>query len=302
MSRRKGGFSELFFTTIMPKIYGIGASIVIVGALFKINHIEGAGIMLAIGLGVEAIIFFLSAFEPRHAEPDWSKVYPELAEEYDGPPVARARASVGSGESVTKKFDHMLESSKIGPELIESLGNGMKRLSDSVVKISSLGETVVATSEFTKNVNAASSSLVEVKKSYESTAASMNEMANVSKNTLSELTSASKNTIVELGNAGKTASQEISNAFKDTKEYHTQVQNMTKNLGALNAVYEMELQDANSHLKNMNKFYSNLTSVLESMAGAKKDTEQFKEEIGKLTSNLSSLNKVYGSMLTAMKS
>jgi gliding motility-associated protein GldL len=300
MSRKKGGFTELFYTTIMPKIYGIGASIVIVGALFKIQHIQGAGLMLGIGLGTEALIFFLSAFEPRHAEPDWSKVYPELAEEYEGPPVARNRGS--NGESVTKKLDHMLESSKIGPELIESLGLGMRKLSESAVKISSLGETAIATNEFTKNVNAASGSLLEVKKSYESTAASMNEMANVSKNTLNELTTASKSTIVELGNAGRSASQEISKAFKDTQEYHTQVQNMTKNLGALNAVYEMELQDANSHLKNMNKFYSNLTSVLESMAGAKKDTEQFKEEIGKLTTNLSSLNKVYGSMLTAMKS
>lgn len=299
MSRKKGGFTELFYTTIMPKIYGIGAAIVIVGALFKIQHIPGAGIMLGIGLGTEAIIFFLSAFEPRHEDLDWSRVYPELAEDYEGTAVARTR---GNGESVTKKLDHMLESSKLGPELIESLGNGMRRLSDSVVKISSLGDTAMATNEFTKNVQAASGSLLEVKKSYESTAVSMNEMANASKNTLNELTSASKTTITELGNAGRSASQEISKAFADTKEYHSQVQAMTKNLGALNAVYELELQDANSHLKNMNKFYSNLTSVLESMSGAKKDTEQFKEEISKLTSNLSSLNKVYGSMLTAMKS
>jgi gliding motility-associated protein GldL len=64
----------------------------------------------------------------------------------------------------------------------------------------------------------------------------------------------------------------------------------------------MELQDVNSHLKAMNKFYSNLTTALESMANATKDTEQFKDEINKLTNNLASLNKVYGSMLTAMKS
>lgn len=299
MSRKKGGFAELFYTTIMPKIYGIGASVVIVGALFKIQHIQGAGIMLGIGLGTEALIFFLSAFEPRHAEPDWSKVYPELAEEYEGPPASRSRSN---GESVTKKLDHMLESSKIGPELIESLGMGMRKLSDSVVKMSSLGDTAIATNEFTKNVHLASNSLLEVKKSYEQTASSMSEMAVASKNTLTELTAASKNTIVELGNAGKAASQEINNAFKDTQQYHVQLQNVTKNLGALNAIYELELQDSNSHLKNMNKFYSNLTSVLESMIEAKKDTEQFKDEISKLTSNLSSLNRVYGSMLTAMKS
>lgn len=299
MSRKKGGFSELLYSKIMPKIYGIGASVVIVGALFKINHYEGAGIMLGVGLGVEAMIFFLSAFEPRHAEPDWSKVYPELAEEYSGAPVARRSSN---GESVTKKLDHMLESSKVGPELIESLGNGMRRLSDSVVKISSLGDTAVVANDFTKNVQAASGAMVEVKKSYEGVAHSMTEMTNVSKNAVNEMASASRNAVAELGNASKSASQEITSAFKSTQEYQAQVQNVTKNLGALNAVYEMELQDSNSHLKQMNKFYANLASALESMAGATKDTQQFKEEIGRLTSNLSSLNKVYGSMLTAMKS
>ena len=68
--QKKGGFAELLFKTIMPKVYGIGAAVVIVGALFKIQHYPGAGVMLGIGLGVEAVIFFLSAFEPPHAEPD----------------------------------------------------------------------------------------------------------------------------------------------------------------------------------------------------------------------------------------
>ena len=68
MSAKKGGFKELLFSTIMPKVYGIGAAVVIVGAMFKILHLPGASEMLTIGLTVEAIIFFLSAFEPQHAE------------------------------------------------------------------------------------------------------------------------------------------------------------------------------------------------------------------------------------------
>jgi len=85
MAKKKGGFGTLLYETIMPKIYGIGAADVIVGALFKIEHWNGANDMLIIGLGTEAVIFFLSAFEPKHAEVDWSKVYPELSEEYEGP-------------------------------------------------------------------------------------------------------------------------------------------------------------------------------------------------------------------------
>ena len=65
--------------SFMAKFYGIGASIVIIGALFKIQHWTGAGLMLAVGLCTEAVIFFFSAFEPLHEEVDWTLVYPELA-------------------------------------------------------------------------------------------------------------------------------------------------------------------------------------------------------------------------------
>jgi gliding motility-associated protein GldL len=98
-----------------------------------------------------------------------------------------------------------------------------------------------------------------------------------------------------------TAMTEMANASKDAKEYHSQVQSVTKNLSALNAVYEMELQDANTHLKAMQKFYSNIGTAMESIAQAGKDTEQFKGELSKLTTNITQLNKVYGNMLTAMK-
>jgi gliding motility-associated protein GldL len=72
-------------------------------------------------------------------------------------------------------------------------------------------------------------------------------------------------------------------------------------MGALNAVYELELQDTNKHLKAMNSFYSNLSSAMNDMSEASKDTQHFKEELNKLTNNLTSLNSVYGSMLSAMK-
>ena len=67
------------YKQFMAKLYGIGASLVILGALFKILHLQGAGIMLMIGMGTEAIIFFFSAFEPLHVEYNWALVYPELA-------------------------------------------------------------------------------------------------------------------------------------------------------------------------------------------------------------------------------
>lgn len=265
---KKGGFQELLFKTIMPKIYGIGAAIVIVGAMFKILHLPGAGAMLAIGLTTEAIIFFLSAFEPMHKEPDWAKVYPELADDYDGPSAAPRKVTSGSNTGVAAGMDKMLADAKVGPDLIKSLGDGMKNLADSAQKMAQLGDAAVATNDYAKNVRTASTSLVEMNKSY---AVSMQAMA------------------------------AMAEASKDTKEYHSQVQTVTKSLGALNAVYEMELKDAQSHVKSMNKFYSNLTQALDSMSDAGKETSAFQVELNQLTTNITSLNKVYGNMLSAMK-
>ncbi len=277
MSKR-GGFQELFYSSIMPKVYGIGAAIVILGAMFKLLHYPGAEIMLGLGLSIEAIIFFLSAFEPIKSEHDWSKVYPELSEDFEGAVGARVVKSKPQ-ESVTKKLDTMLESAKIGPELVDSLGRGMRHLSDTTSKLGKMGDAVLATNEYSDSVKSAATNINKMNQSYSDSVGSMIEMANVSKN----------------------ATAEMANASKDTKEYHTQVQSVTKNLGALNAVYEMELQDANQHIKAMNKFYTNLTQSLDSMAKATEDAESFKGEINKLTTNLSKLNNIYGGMINAMK-
>src|SRR5665811_1543407 len=112
------------YKNFMSKLYGIGAAVVIMGALFKITHMTGANEMLFVGLTTEAIIFFFSAFENPHVEPDWSLVYPELAGMYhDG--KAGSPGSIrktATGKTITQDLDDMLSKAKIGPELIESLG------------------------------------------------------------------------------------------------------------------------------------------------------------------------------------
>ncbi len=277
MSKR-GGFSELFFSSIMPKVYGIGAAVVILGAMFKLLHYPGAEVMLGLGLSTEAIIFFLSAFEPKKTEADWSKVYPELSEDYEGTGEGRAVKS-RSQESVTKKLDTMFESAKIGPELVDSLGRGMRNLSETTSRLGKMGDAALATNEYSHSVKAASANINKMNQSYAESVGSMVEMASVS----------------------KSATAQMANTTNDSKEYHNQVQSVTKNLGALNAVYEMELHDANQHIKTMNKFYTNLTQSFDSMVSATQDAESFKGEINKLTTNLSKLNNIYGGMINAMK-
>lgn len=116
----------------MPKIYGIGASIVIVGAMFKLLNWPGGALMLGIGLTTEAIIFFLSSFEPQEKELDWTKVYPELLDHYSRGAVApRSHA----GGAVVEKLDEMFSKAKIDGALVEKLAKDMYHLSDSVTHI-----------------------------------------------------------------------------------------------------------------------------------------------------------------------
>ena len=149
---------------VMAMAYGIGAAIVILGALFKILHLKGADFMLILGMGTEAFIFFLSAFEPLHEEWDWSLVYPELAGmEGDGKP---AKLAASSGDAVSQQLDKMLSEAKIGPELIEGLGTGLKSLSSNVSSMADLSGATVATKEYAENVHRANEQLVGMNSSY----------------------------------------------------------------------------------------------------------------------------------------
>jgi gliding motility-associated protein GldL len=152
----------------IAKLYGIGASVVILGALFKIQHWPLANFMLTLGLCTEAVIFFFSAFEPLHEEVDWSLVYPELAgmpEEGDElPSHGRYHGAVGGGGGgvgsvALAKFDEMLEKAEISPELFQKLGVGMTKLSESTANINVMGDISAASAKYMNSVNNATDSL-----------------------------------------------------------------------------------------------------------------------------------------------
>lgn len=261
----KGGFRKKFYEDIAPVITGLGAAVVILGALFKIQHYPGAGPMLIIGLGTEAVLFIMFAFAPKDIHYHWERVYPQLVDdEY----AYEDEEEAASNDGVVAKLGDMLSNAGVNETVVQKLGSGLQNLSDSVSKMSDLSNAAIATEQYAINAQHAANELKAVGKAYSDTAQAMSGMAS---------------------------------AASDAAEYHSQVQTITKNLGALNSVYELELQDADKHLKAMNKFYANLSSAMENMADASKDTEKFKKELSSLSTNLSSLNTVYGGMLTAMK-
>lgn len=259
---KKGGFREYFYEKLAPILTGVGASVVILGALFKIEHYPGASVMLVVGLGTEAVLFLMFAFAPIHKDPDWTRVYPQLAEDYAG-----AEAEDGN-TGVVESVNNMLERAKIDQQLVEKLGRGMNNLAETTSKITDLTQATVATKAYADNVKQAATQMGELNKSYGTTIQSMTAMAG---------------------------------AAADAQGYHAQVKNVTKNLTALNAVYELELQDGKKHIEAMNKFYTNLAAAMNNMTEASKETDQFRTQMSGLTKNLTTLNSVYGNMLSAMK-
>ena len=254
----------------MAKLYGFGAAVVIVGAMFKIQHWPGAGPMLVAGLSVEAIIFFFSAFEPPHEEVDWSLVYPELAGMHDedgAKDKTKHKALEEDTGSVTEQLDTMLEEAKIGPELIESLGTGLKSLSDQANKLTNITDATVATNEYVSSVRTAAQNVGELSSTYSKAAESL---------------------------MGLTVSNQEGASFGE------QLNKVSKNLTELNAIYELQLQGSKQHVQATSAFYDNLQVMMANLSESVEDTKKYRQEIAELSQNLQALNTVYGNMLTAM--
>lgn len=264
----------------MAKLYGLGASVVIVGALFKIQHWPLAGILLTVGLLTEATIFFFSAFEPLHEEPDWTLVYPELAGigEEGTSSHGRAVGGGGAGSAALAKFDEMLVNSDITPDLFQKLGTGMKKLSDATVAFSGMGDAASASTEYIRSVKNASESLGKLNDTYQETAGVIKESNNSYRNIADSLA------VVE----------------SSGKSYQHQIEALNKNLSALNAVYELQLRNSNEHVKETETIYKGLQGMVKDLSDSAGDTKKYRDQIVALNENLSALNNVYGNMLAAM--
>ena len=265
----------------MAKLYGLGASVVIVGALFKIQHWPAAGLLLTIGLLTEAAIFFFSAFEPLHEEPDWTLVYPELAGIGEDTGSSQARGAVGgggAGSAALAKFDEMLVNADITPDLFQKLGTGMRRLSEATTAFSGMGDAASVSSDYVKSVRNANESLNNLNESYKETAGVIRESNNSYRNIADSLS------IVE----------------SSGKSYQQQIEVLNKNLSALNAVYELQLRSNNEHIKESDSLYKGLQGMVKDLNDSAGDAKKYREQIVALNENLSALNNVYGNMLAAM--
>ncbi len=262
----------MFFETPKGKyvnnfIIGIGASVVLMGALFKIQHWPGAGGMLTAGMMTEVFIFALIGLLPPHKDYYWERFYPGLDESPHLEAYQKAKKG-GVAGSPSKSLDKMLEEANITPANLNKLGENFQRFGQTVNQIKDISEVTSATNAYSSSAREAAEALGQMKTTF---VGATNTMA------------------------------AFNNASEDTTKFHEQVVVLSKNLGSLNQIYEVELSDANNHLKAMNKFYSNLVNASDAMASSATDAVAAKEQIALLSKNLTTLNSVYGNMLAAMQ-
>ncbi len=202
---------------MMAMAYGIGASIVILGALFKIMHLSigplTGGVMLMVGMGVEAAIFFLSAFEPIHEELDWTRVFPELGDDATaGSSKGRStnkQASADEAQSMlSQKLDNILKEAKLDANLVAGLGQSIKNFQGAVQPLAAASESLSSTSKYNEQVSRAAAQMESLNSLYKT----------------------------QVENASKQAS--LNQAMvENTQKLQEQMQSLASNLSSLNGVY-----------------------------------------------------------------
>ena len=298
------------------KLYGFGASIVIIGALFKIMHWNGAGIALTAGLLIEAVIFFFSAFEPLHEELDWTLVYPELAGMSDPDEIDEYKEQAIADRNVgLQKFDELFQQSQINAEDVRSLGKHLNTISSTTETIGDITSSSLATKEYFDKMGSAAQNMDNVATAYGANTGELNE-------SVSTLAASYKNTAGLIDEKGKdiadkfaassanlTATyeamsgevkQEHTQISQSQKQFNGQLDALNKNLAELNSSYSEQVKGSQGHLQGTQGVYKGLNEMITNLQASVEETNKYKSEIVKLSGSLSELNGVYGNMLSAM--
>ena len=269
------------YKNFMSKLYGWGAAVVIIGALFKINHWPGGTIMLIIGMGTETVIFFLSAFEPPHVEFDWTLVYPQLAGMEDSESLSNITndedmdnlVSVPeNSDPLTARIDKMLEEANITPELIERLGSGMNNLAESAQAMNGMAQAAASTDKFVNSLDGASEAVNNLRQATEA----VNTLTTIYQETAQALTS---------GDAS----------------YADEMKKLAGSLASVNAMYEMQRQTSTSQLESTKELEERIHNMMVNFADSAEGVLKYKDQVDALTRKVAELNNVYGNMLAAMQ-
>ncbi len=260
------------YKTFMAYIYGFGASIVMIGAYFKLTHIPGADVMLAIGLGTEALIFFLSAFEPQHLEYKWDNVFVELDEDWDGEAKTQfatsgKSGSVAAGNMEEAMLSQMFEKMNVSEDTFRRIGRGLEKLSENAGQMSDISNAMPATTSYAQTMDRATKSIADFANKY---------------------TETNEKLASSLGNLDFSALDS------------TTIKKVANSMQALNSIYELQLQSAEQSAEASKKLSQTMNKYMENLSASADNAGQLNQQLTQLSTRLNALNNVYGGMLSAM--
>lgn len=270
LSKFQKFLSSKKYKTFMGYLYGWGAAVVMVGAYFKLTHIPGADVMLALGLGVEAVIFFMSAFEPQHMEFAWDNVFVELDENWDGKQKTQF-ATTGSTGAVSSAEDAMLskmfDKMNISEETFTKLGKGIDKLAQNAGQMADISNALAATNNYANAMNNATKSISDFSTNYTETNRKLSE---------------------SLGKLDFSALD--ANTIKK----------VAASMQSLNSIYELQLQGAEQTSAASKKLTETMNKYMDNLNASSQNAGQLNNQLTQLSARLTALNNVYGGMLSAM--
>ena len=259
------------FKTFMGYLYGWGASVVMIGAYFKLTHIPGADFMLALGLGIEALIFFMSAFEPQHVEYAWDNVFVELDEDWDGKTRTQFATTGASSSNLTGAEDamlsKMLEKMNVSEDTFKKLGRGIDKLAENAGQMADISNALAATTNYATAMDRATKSISEFSNAYVQT----NQKLSDSLGKL-DFSALDANTIKKVASS----------------------------MTSLNSIYELQLQGAEQTSAASKKLTETMNKYMDNLNASSQNAGQLNQQLTQLQQRLSALNNVYGGMLSAM--
>lgn len=299
-------------------VYNFGASVVLIGALFKLQHWAFSGPILVVGLCTEAFIFFISAFEPPMELPEWSKVYPELREDF----VPDDDDDTSRDDQLSKLFGQ----ADISPDLLTKVSKGLTDLSNTASSISDISSATLATDVYVKNLNSASESMntfAEINskansdinqsvnvlvESYTNTAQRLSsrgdEMLNKMAMSSEEFTNVLSMSGKKLVNSYDKVAETIERGFGDLGEksssYNEKLTKLNENLEALNSSYVSQLKGTSEQLAASQKFFAEMGQMNQVIQNSVEEVKKYQSNAAELNKHLEALNSIYGNMLGAM--
>lgn len=298
--------------TAVNAIYSVGASVVIVGALFKIMHWPGAGIVLTCGMLTEAFLFFLSVFDKVHVEYKWDNIFPALLSKEPAPLTSFGQATVGGAqpnrllttETPMPTYGAGAKISggaaggaqnlpSIAEEDVKLLEEGIKNIGNTAKQLAGIGKVADSTSDLTNNMNLAAQAAAQFAGSQNNLAQASDGLGKAYQTIVNDMVNTGNNFNNQLGQAYQAIVSDMQAAAQNTQSYGNNMQALNAQMASLNSAYELQL-------KNIGNIAAEISKLQEATATTAAAAQKYTEGTEKLAAQIADLNKVYGGMLNAL--